>query len=154
MTTDPLALPTEGDSKEEVEAVTSRVRALVPMAHVESVPKSIPFYRRLGFEVKNTFTPSGQQEPAWAYLVSDRAQLMVTRADEPVVPSQQAVLFYAYCDDVPALRDELIAEGIEAGPIQYPFYAPRGEFRIHDPNGYGHHGHAHVDRDPVRGIFR
>jgi hypothetical protein len=34
------------------------------------------------------------------------------------------------------LGERLIAEGIEAGTIQYPFYAPRGEFRIQDPDGY------------------
>jgi len=106
------------------------------MAHVESVPASVAFYRRLGFEVQNTFTPSGQLEPTWAYLSSDRAQLMVSRADEPVVPRQQDVLFYVYCDDVPVFREHVIAEGIEAGPIQSPFYAPRGEFRIQDPDGY------------------
>jgi catechol 2,3-dioxygenase-like lactoylglutathione lyase family enzyme len=106
------------------------------MAHVESVPTSITFYSRLGFEVQDTFTPSEQKEPSWAYLTSDRAQLMVTSADEPLIPGQRAVLFYVYCDDVPALREHLIAEGIEAGPIQRPFYAPRGEFRIHDPDGY------------------
>jgi hypothetical protein len=106
------------------------------MAHVKSVPRSIEFYRRLGFEVQNTFTPSEQKEPSWANLTSDRAQLMVARADEPVIPGQQAVLFYSYCDNVPALREHLIGEGIEAGAIQYPFYAPRGEFRIQDPDGY------------------
>lgn len=106
------------------------------MAHVKSVPASIVFYRRLGFDVVNTFTPPEEKEPSWANLSSDRAQLMLSRADEPVIPSQQAVLFYAYCDDVPALRESLIAERIEAGPIQYPFYAPRGEFRIQDPDGY------------------
>jgi hypothetical protein len=110
-----------------------RVRSLVPMAHVRSVPASIAFYRRLGFEVENTFTPSDQREPSWGYLSSGRAQLMVARADEPVIPGQQAVLFYAYCDDVPALRGRLIAEGIEAGPIQCPFYALRGEFRVQNP---------------------
>ena len=112
------------------------MRFLVPLVHVKSVPTSIAFYRRLGFEVEKTFTPSEQTEPSWANLRSDRAQLMVTRADEPVSPSQQAVLFYSYCDDVPALREHLIAEGIETGQIQYPFYAPRGEFRIQDPDGY------------------
>lgn len=112
------------------------VRSLVPMAHVGSVPASIAFYRRLGFEAENTFTPSEQQEPSWASLLSDRAQLMVTRASEPVIASQQAVLFYLYCDDVPVLREGLMAAGIEAGPIQYPFYAPKGEFRIQDPDGY------------------
>ena len=112
------------------------VRFLVPMAHVKSVPASIAFYRHLGFEVENTFTPPEQKDPTWASLLSDKAQLMVARADEPVIPSQQAVLFYSYCDDIPAFREHLIAEGIEAGPIQYPFYAPRGEFRIQDPDGY------------------
>jgi hypothetical protein len=116
--------------------VASPVRFLVPMAHVKSVPTSIGFYRRLGFEVENTLTPSEQEEPSWANLVSDRAQIMVARADEPVIPSQQAVLFYSYSDDVPALREHLIAQGIETGPIRYPFYAPRGEFRIQDPDGY------------------
>ena len=114
----------------------SPVRFLVPMVHVKSVPTSIGFYRRLGFEVENTFTPSEQKEPSWANLLSGRAQIMVTRADEPVIPSQQGVLFYSYCDDVPAFREYLIAEEIEAGPIQNPFYAPRGEFRIQDPDGY------------------
>ena len=106
------------------------------MAHVKSVPVSIAFYAHLGFGVEDTFTPTGEGEPSWAYLTSDRAQLMVTRANEPVVPGQQAVLFYSYCDDVPAMREQLRAEGIEAGPIQYPFYAPRGEFRIQDPDGF------------------
>jgi catechol 2,3-dioxygenase-like lactoylglutathione lyase family enzyme len=116
--------------------VASPVRSLVPMAHVRSVPASIAFYGLLGLVVENTFTPSGQEEPSWAYLLSDRAQLMLARADEPVIPSQQAILFYSYCDDVPALLEHLVAQGIEAGPIQYPFYAPRGEFRIQDPDGY------------------
>ncbi len=112
------------------------VRFLVPLAHVKSVPASIAFYRRLGFEIENTFTPPEQGDPSWANLASGRAQLMLARAEEPVIASQQAVLFYSYCDDVPGLRESLIAEGIEAGPIQYPFYAPRGEFRIEDPDGY------------------
>jgi hypothetical protein len=106
------------------------------MAQVKSVPASIAFYRRLGFEVENSFTMQEEKEPSWASLSSDRARLMLARADEPVIASQQAVLFYTYCDDVPALREHLIAEGISAGAIAYPFYAPRGEFRIQDPDGY------------------
>jgi len=112
------------------------IRALVPMAFVRSVPDSIAFYRRLGFEPENTFTPEGRGEPSWAYLVSGRAQLMVARASEPVDPRPQAVLFYAYCDDVAVFRERLCAGGIAAGAIQHPFYAPRGEFRIQDPDGY------------------
>jgi predicted enzyme related to lactoylglutathione lyase len=111
-------------------------RSLVPFAHVASVPRSIAFYRKLGFEVRNTFVPAGESDPAWAWLESDGAHLMVARADEPVVPGQQAVLFYLYCDDVTATRDAIAAAGIAVGDIAYPFYAPRGEFRVHDPEGY------------------
>ena len=112
------------------------VRALVPMVHVRSVPASVAFYARLGFEVENTFAPAGDEDPSWAYLGSDRAQLMLSKADEAVVASRQGVLFYAYCDDVAALRERLVADGVAAGPIAQPFYAPDGEFRIEDPDGY------------------
>jgi len=30
----------------------------------------------------------------------------------------------------------LVECGVNAGPIQYPFYAPGGEFRVTDPDGY------------------
>lgn len=106
------------------------------MAHVRSVVRSIEFYRKLGFEVGKTFVPAGRTEPSWVWLQSDRANLMLALADEPVVPGQQAVLFYLYCDDVAATRAALQEAGIEVGPIATPFYAPRGEFRITDPDGY------------------
>ena len=116
--------------------MTTSVRSLVAMPRVRSVPESIAFYRRLGFEVENTFVPEGHTRPTWAYLTAGRAHLMVAEGDETVVPTQQGVLFYAYCDDVPALREELMTAGVPAGPIETPFYAPKGEFRIEDPDGY------------------
>jgi|SRR5580765_877881 catechol 2,3-dioxygenase-like lactoylglutathione lyase family enzyme len=117
--------------------MTPAARSLVPMAFVKSVPASIAFYRLLGFEVGNTFAAQGSEEPTWAYLQAGKAQLMLALASHPVVAAQQAVCFYVYCDDVAAMRDELIAKGVSAGPITTPFYAPRGEFRIQDPDGYG-----------------
>jgi len=113
------------------------MRSLVPMAHVRSLPDSIAFYRKLGFEVRNTFVPEGRVDPTWAWLESEGgAKLMVALADEPVIAGQQAVLFYLYCDDVPGTRAELKESAVAVGPIEYPFYAPRGEFRVQDPDGY------------------
>jgi len=106
------------------------------MAHVKSVPRSIEFYQKLGFTVRNTFVPEGRSEYSWAWLQAGGAHLMVTRADEPVEASRQAVLFYLYCSDVPAFRAALEKEGVTVGEIQYPFYAPRGEFRVTDPDGF------------------
>jgi hypothetical protein len=61
---------------------------------------------------------------------------MVTRASEPVVPSQQAVLFYLYSPNLVALREHLITAGVRVSPITYPEYMPKGEIRVDDPDGY------------------
>jgi catechol 2,3-dioxygenase-like lactoylglutathione lyase family enzyme len=111
-------------------------RSLVALAHVASVPDSVAFYRKLGFEVGNTFTPPESREPTWVWLHRDKAQLMLSRASAPILPEEQAVLFYLYYDDVEETRRKLEAAGIACGPVSYPFYCPRGEFRVNDPDGY------------------
>jgi hypothetical protein len=45
-------------------------------------------------------------------------------------------VFYLYSSDLDAYRERLIEAGIPAGRIEKPFYAPRGEFRVVDPDGY------------------
>lgn len=102
------------------------IRSLVPMAYVRDLARSIEFYRKLGFEVGNTFVPAGRTEATWAWLQSDRAALMLALAGEPVVPEQQAVLFYLYCDDVASTRFELEKAGVGVGPIDIPSTHPAG----------------------------
>ena len=81
-------------------------------------------------------TPEGGGEPVWAWLKSGGAQLMLSRASDPVDPHLQAILFYLYCDDVTGFRSTLLEAGVEAGPVKHPFYAPGGEFRVTDPDGF------------------
>lgn len=113
------------------------VAALTAMLHVQSVPRSIAFYSTLGFTARSTVMDDGGTAPIWAWLTSGNAQLMVAQANGPVVADQQAVLLYLYCPDVDAFRTELLGKGLAPGPVRYPFYAPRGEFRLEDPDGYG-----------------
>lgn len=110
--------------------------SLVPMAFVKSVPRSIEFYEKLGFVEGKSHTPEGAAEPSWVWLKSGGAHLMLTKASDLVDPNEQAIIFYVYCDDVAAFRNSLVESGVEAGPITRPFYAPRGEFRVTDPDGY------------------
>jgi hypothetical protein len=110
--------------------------SLVPLVDVRSVRRAVGFYQKLGFVESNTHTPEGGSEPVWAWLESGGAHLMVTRGREPVDPAKQGVLFYAYCPDVAAFRAQLVEAGLEAGPIEHPFWAPWGEFRVVDPDGY------------------
>lgn len=113
-----------------------KTRQLVPMTFVADVERSIAFYRHLGFEVGNTFAAEDSATPTWAWLYSGNAQLMLAAASEPVVADQQRVLFYIYTDDVAAARSALSEAGLSPGAITTPFYAPRGEFRLVDPDGY------------------
>jgi catechol 2,3-dioxygenase-like lactoylglutathione lyase family enzyme len=84
-----------------------KLRALTPMAHVADIARSIRFYEQLGFRVGNTFQPDGGPALTWAWLASHGADLMVTLAEEPVDPGEQAVLFYLYCDDVQGMHAHL-----------------------------------------------
>jgi len=113
-----------------------KTRQLVPMVFVADVERSIAFYGHLGFEVGNTFAAEGATSPTWAWLYSDGAQLMVAAADEPIVADQQRALFYLYTDDVAAARAATAEAGLNPGSITTPFYAPRGEFQLVDPDGY------------------
>jgi hypothetical protein len=69
-------------------------------------------------------------------MASGRADVMLTKADGPIAADQQAILFYVYYDDVDAAKATLTEAGIETGPMKYPFYSPKGEFRLTDPDGY------------------
>jgi predicted enzyme related to lactoylglutathione lyase len=113
---------------------TAALRGLVPMAHVADVSRSVEFYRLLGFEVKHTVQHEGHLR--WAWLQSGDASFMLARSARPMNPDAQDVLFYLYAADVATYRKELESRGVKVGPLQYPFYSPRGEFRIDDPDGY------------------
>jgi catechol 2,3-dioxygenase-like lactoylglutathione lyase family enzyme len=113
------------------------VRSLVPFVHVRGLDASIAFYAKLGFEVRNTWTHPSSDRPTWAWLQCSDAHLMIARASGPIVPDEQAVFFYLYVDDVAATHAELRSANLEVGEITYAFYAPRGEFRVADPDGYG-----------------
>jgi catechol 2,3-dioxygenase-like lactoylglutathione lyase family enzyme len=109
-------------------------KSLVPFVHVADMERSLAFYQTLGLKIGNRFQPEGKT--VWAWLYNQGAQLMLAQADAPIDPEAQAVLFYVYVPDVAAAHATLAAKGIPVGEIRYPFYAPRGEFRVKDPDGY------------------
>jgi hypothetical protein len=115
---------------------------IVAMIHVADVERSAAFYRLLGFAVGNS-VPREEGAKHWAWLYAPGAadwrrgpNLMLTRTARPLNPEAQDVLFYLYASDLPALRDALIAQHVEAGAIEYPEYLPQGECCVKDPDGY------------------
>ena len=111
-------------------------KQLVALAYVRDVRASAAFYEQLGFEVGNTHADAGTGETVWAALERGNAALMLSKASEPVVAAQQAVLFYLYYDDIAATHEALAAKGMAVGEMAFPFYCPKGEFRLVDPDGY------------------
>lgn len=108
---------------------------LTAMAQVADVQRGVDFYKLLGMEVRGSLRgASGVLQ--WVHLVCEQAEIMLTRAPGPVISEQQSVLFYLYSPDLVALREHLIANGIDVSSITYPEYMPKGEIRLEDPDGY------------------
>jgi len=113
-----------------------QVRHSIPMIHVADVGRSITFYEQFGFRVMNLHPGPSEGPVTWAWLESDAAQLMVTKASGPILPEKQGVIVYLYCDDVAEAKASLEEDGVQTGEISSPFYSPQGEFRVLDPDGY------------------
>jgi catechol 2,3-dioxygenase-like lactoylglutathione lyase family enzyme len=113
----------------------AKVTGLIPMAHAADVQRSVDFYKLLGMEVRGSLKTSGG-ELQWVHVACEQADLMFARASEPVVASQQAVLFYLYSPNLVALREYLISAGVRVSPITCPDYMPKGEVWVKDPDGY------------------
>jgi ketosteroid isomerase-like protein/catechol 2,3-dioxygenase-like lactoylglutathione lyase family enzyme len=112
-----------------------RVIDLVPFVHVADVEASIAFYELLGFRVTNTH-PDGAPPLDWAALEAEHGHIMLARAGERVDPDVQAVLFYLFARDLFALRERLVAAGVQAGEIVDGRPGPAAEMRVVDPDGY------------------
>jgi catechol 2,3-dioxygenase-like lactoylglutathione lyase family enzyme len=110
------------------------LRGLVPIVRVEDVERSIEFYRRLGFEMHNKLENDGRI--VWTWLDSGKAHLMLNRSQGAITPGVRDVILYLYSPDLVAYRDQLAADGVKVGPIEFPPYMPAGEFGIEDPDGY------------------
>jgi len=111
-----------------------RVNGLIPFVHVEDVERSIAFYYYLGFTVASVYKYRGR--PVWADLCSDGAELMVTTDGDSIDPAGQGVLFYLYSSNLVALREQILAEGIDVGEIVDGAPGPQQEMRLTDPDGY------------------
>jgi catechol 2,3-dioxygenase-like lactoylglutathione lyase family enzyme len=105
------------------------------MAHVADVQRSVEFYKLLGMKLGGSLKndAGGLQ---WAHVSCNQADLMFARSSEPVIASQQAVLFYLYATDLVALREHLLTHGVRVSAITYPEYMPKGEVCVNDPDGY------------------
>jgi catechol 2,3-dioxygenase-like lactoylglutathione lyase family enzyme len=111
-----------------------QINRLVPFVRVVDVEASVAFYRHLGFTVQET--AKYKDRLSWASLQSGDAEIMFEGTYGPSDPDHQRVEFYLYSHDLAALRDQLLAAGIDASEINDGSPGPREEMRVTDPDGY------------------
>jgi hypothetical protein len=72
------------------------------------------FYEGLGF-AEDSVMRDKEGRTLWASAKAGSAEIFFARADAPIVPEDQAVIFYIYCDDVQDLRAHLLDVGLHDG---------------------------------------
>jgi catechol 2,3-dioxygenase-like lactoylglutathione lyase family enzyme len=106
-----------------------KLNRLTPMLPVKSMPASVEFYGRLGFEVERR-----QDDWGWAMLRLGECRLMVDESinSHPGAPRQS--LLYLYPEDIVDYHAQVRRNGVDAPELDVTFYGMT-EFRIEDPDG-------------------
>ena len=102
---------------------------LIPMLPVRSMPTSVEFYGKLGFEVENRNDGWG-----WAMLRFDECRLMVDQSIDSHSGKARDAILYLYPDDVVEYHQQVRKNGLAIPDLEVTFYGIR-EFRIDDPDG-------------------
>src|SRR4051812_41877035 len=124
--------------KSTSEPTTVKAGWCTPMLHAADVARSVAFYRLLGFELVDV-----EGEPgcplAWARLATNDGSaisLLSGEAEHPVRPELQGIMLILYTEELPRLREQLVAAGEKPTPIERPPWMPSGHIMLRDPDGY------------------
>lgn len=105
-----------------------------PMLHVRDMAATMRFYELLGFELVDQMGEVGHI--GWARMHCEGGAVMFLLAEEDAPPVAHTALFVMYTPDLPALREQLLRQGMSAPEISFPDYSPSGTLDLHDPDGY------------------
>ena len=102
---------------------------LIPMLPVRSMPASVAFYAKLGFQVENRNDSWG-----WAMLRFGDCRLMIDQSINQNPGKHRDSVLYLYPDDVAAYHAFVRKNGVELPELDTTFYG-HAEFRLDDPDG-------------------
>lgn len=102
---------------------------LIPMLPVRSMPASVDFYRKLGFDVERR-----EDHWGWAMLRLDECRLMLDQSIQPHPGTPRPSVIYLYPDDIFAYHRQARSSGLDVPDLDVTFYGMT-EFRIDDPDG-------------------
>ena len=102
---------------------------VIPMLPVRSMPASVEFYRKLGFEVEER-----NDQWRWARLTSGDCSLMVDESINVAPTAPRQSVLYLYPEDIAAYHRQVRANGVAVPDLETTFYGMM-EFRLDDPDG-------------------
>ncbi len=107
-----------------------KMKRLIPMLPVKSMPASVDFYcGKLGFAVENRNDTWG-----WALLRFDECRLMVDQSIQGHPGCFREAIIYLYPEDIVNYHEEVRRTGLVVPDLTTTFYGLT-EFRINDPDG-------------------
>lgn len=113
---------------------SGNIQSTVPFLLVSEITSSIGFYQdKLGFEIKESWEPSGDIE--WCHLKKEGGELMLQQyRSKPLIQTKQGISIYFFCNDALIIYNELIQKQVDASE---PFVS-NGMWltTVKDPDGY------------------
>ncbi len=113
-----------------------KLTGLIPMLPVRSMPASVAFYEKLGFEVEDR-----QDAWRWAMMRFGDYRLMLDESINvhPGFPHAlphaiRMGVLYLYPEDIVAYHRQVRERGLDVPELETTFYGMT-EFRIDDPDG-------------------
>jgi len=106
-----------------------KMNRLIPMLPVRSMPASVEFYQKLGFNVETRNDGWG-----WAMLRFDDCRLMVDQSINVKPGEFRQFVLYLYPENVAEYHRELREKGLAIPDLDVTFYGMT-EFRFDDPDG-------------------
>ena len=106
-----------------------KMRRLIPMLPVKSMPASVEFYRKLGFSVEEKNDQWG-----WAMLCFDECRLMLDQSINQYEDAPRQFVLYLYPENIKEYHQQVRKNGLIVPDLDVTFYCMT-EFRIDDPDG-------------------
>ena len=106
-----------------------KLNSLVPMLPVRSMPASVEFYRKLGFEVDQR-----HDEWRWARVAFGDVCLMLDESINVPPEAPRTSVLYLYPEDIHEYHAQVRRNGLDVPALDVTFYG-MAEFRLADPDG-------------------
>jgi catechol 2,3-dioxygenase-like lactoylglutathione lyase family enzyme len=106
-----------------------KMNRLIPMLPVKSMPASVEFYQKLGFDVERR-----EDHWGWAMLRFDECRLMVDQSIDIHRNEPRQSVLYLYPESIEEYHQWVQKNGVKVPDLAVTFYGLT-EFRIDDPDG-------------------